>query len=236
MILSSPLVQAFNNHPLGLCGRHEAARSVSSIDDVEQRLSVLTFGVVVDTNFLSLERWSALIAIHDHWLLDPSQVAYRSSPQVWTVMQEVGISGPRHIARVWWQICQGVQGRYKGSWRDLFKANDENAQTLQSYLPENRTTFPVLAGPVISARWLDLVHRIGGVTLQGWDALTVKLPSHQRMTARLFGIVVDEVHPLLSSALNAWPASCRKLSEEACGLAGCPEKNRINIDTNRSGL
>ena len=226
MALSSPLVQAFSGHPLGLCGRHEAARSASSIDDIEQRLNVLAFGVVVDANFLSLERWSALAAIHDHWLLAPSQVAVQSSSQVWTGLQEMGIPGPQYIARVWWQICRGVQGRYKGSWRDLIKANDDNALTLQSYLQKNQATFPVLAGPVISARWLDLVHRIGGVTLQGWETLTVKLPSSQRKTARLFGIGVGEVHPLLSSALHAWTRSCRKLSGEACGLDGCPGKKQ----------
>ena len=226
MTLSSPLVQAFRDHPLGLCGRHEAAQSVSSIDDVEQRLNVLTFGVVVDTNFLSLERWSTLAAIHDHWLLDPSQVAYRSSPQVWTAIQEMHIPGPQHMARVWWQICRGVQGRYKGLWRDLFKANDDNTHILQSYLHKNHTTFPVLAGPIISARWLDVVHRIGGVILQGWEALTVKLSSPQRKTARLFRVEVDEVHPLLSSALHTWTLSCRNLSGESCGLAGCPGRKQ----------
>ena len=226
MALSPPLVQAFSEHPLGLCGWHEAARSVGSIEDVEQRLNVLAFGVVVDANFLSLERWSALAAIHDHWLLVPSQVAYQSSSQVLTGMQAMGIPGPQHIARVWWQICRGVQGRYKGSWRDLIKANDDNALTLQGYLQKNQATFPVLAGPVISAHWLDLVHRIGGVTLQGWETLTVKLPSHQSKTARLFGIGADEVHPLLSSALHAWPASCRKLAGESCGLDDCPGKKQ----------
>jgi hypothetical protein len=98
--------------------------------------------------------------------------------------------------------------------------------SLQSYLQKNKTTFPVLSGPVISARWLDLVHRIGGVTLHDWEALTVHLPSHQRKTARLFGIDIADVHPLLSGALNAWPASCQKLSGEFCGLMGCPRKNQ----------
>lgn len=222
MTLSSALVHVFRDHPLGLCGKHDPVRSVSNVGSFEQRLSILTFGVVLDTKHLSQERWSALTAIHSHWLLDPSQVAYRSSAQVWTAMRETHISGPQHIARVWWQICRGVQGRYQGSWRDLFRANNNNVHTLQSYLQNNRTTFPVLAGPVISARWLDLVHRIGSVTLQGWESLIVPLPSHQKKTARLFSIAVDEVHPLLSSALDAWPASCRKLSEEFCGLAGCP--------------
>ena len=226
MSLSLPLVQAFIDHPLGLCGRHEAARSVSSIDDIEQRLNVLTFGVVVDTNFISSGRWSMLVALHDHWLLDPSRVAYGSSTQVLIAMNEMGISAPQHIARVWWQISRGVQGRYRGSWREMLKSNDENAQALQIYLRDNRTTYPVLAGPIISARWLDLVHRIGGVSLRGWEELTVKLPAHQRKTAGLFGIVRDEAHPLLSSALNAWSISCRKLSKEFCALALCPERGQ----------
>ena len=141
-------------------------------------------------------------------------------------MQEKHISGPPHIARVWWQVCRGVQGRFKGSWRDLLKANDDNAQTLQSYLQNSKATFPVLSGPVISARWLDLVHRIGGVELKGWETLTVTLPPDQKKTARLFGILADEVHPLVSSAVHAWTVSCREQSEEFCGLTGCPQKHK----------
>ena len=224
MTLSSPLVQAFNDHPLGLCGKHDPAKVVSSVEALEQRLNILAFGAVLDTNPLSPERWSALAMIHDHWLLDPSQVAYQSSKQVLAGMQEVHISGPQYIARVWWQICRGVQGRYKGAWRDLLRANDDDVHALLSYLRKSQTTFPVLAGPVISARWLDWVHRIGGVALQGWETLTVTLPSSQRETARLFGILMDEVHPLLSSALNTWQASCRNLSEESCGLTDCPRR------------
>jgi hypothetical protein len=132
MTLSSPLVRAFKDHPLGLCGQHDPAKSVSSVEALEQRLSILTFGVELDAKHLSQERWSALIAIHDHWLLNPSQVAYRTSAEVLTSMQETHVSGPPYIARVWWQICRGVQGRFKGSWRDLLQANDDNAHTLQS--------------------------------------------------------------------------------------------------------
>jgi len=224
VLLSSPLVQAFQEHPLGLCGAHGPAKIVGSLEAIEQRLSVLTLGVVLDTKHLNQERWSALAVIHDHWLLEPSQVAYRSSSEVLDGMHEMHISGPSHIARVWWQICQGVQGRFKGSWRALLKENDDNAQKLQSYLQNSKTTFPVLSGPVISARWLDLIHRVGGVTLQGWETLTVTLPPDQRKTARLFGILADEVHPLISSALNVWQVSCREFSEEFCGLVNCPRR------------
>lgn len=223
-LLSSPLVQAFQEHPLGLCSAHDPAKIVRSVEAIEQRLAILTLGVVLDIKHLNRERWSALVSIHDHWLLDPSQVAYRSSSEVLTAMREEHISGPPHIARVWWQICRGVQGRFKGSWRDLLKANDDNTPALQSYLQKNKTTFPVLSGPVISARWLDLIHRVGAVELKGWETLNVTLPPDQRKTARLFGIFADEVHPLVSSALNAWPLSCRELSEEFCGLVSCPRR------------
>jgi hypothetical protein len=224
MTLSSPLVRAFNDHPLGLCGQHDPAKSVLSVAFLERRLSILAFGAVLDTKHLSQERWSALVAIHDHWLLDPSQVAYRTSAEVLTAMREEHISGPQHIARVWWQICRGAQGRFKGSWRDLLGANNDNAHILLSYLQKNKATFPVLSGPVISARWLDLLHRIGGVELKSWETLTVALPPDQKKIARLFGILADEVHPLVSSALNAWPDSCQKRSKEFCGLVSCPRR------------
>ncbi|MGB8983119.1 MAG: hypothetical protein WCC12_14685, partial [Anaerolineales bacterium] len=172
------------------------------------------------------ERWSTLTALHGGWLVDPSQVAYRTSQQVLDGMREAHISGPAHIARVWWQLCRGVQGRFKGSWRDLLKANNDNAHTLRGYLAKNKATFPVLAGPVISARWLDLIQRIGGVTLTGWEALTVPVPSGQRKSARLFGITGDVVHPLIANALTVWETSCRELSAESCGLVGCPKKER----------
>ncbi len=224
MPLSSPLVQAFSDHPLGLCGQHDPAKAAESVSVLEQRLTILTFGVVADTRHLNAERWSALAALHDHWLFDPTQAAYKSSQEVLAALQQQRIAAPQYIARVWWQICRGVQGRFKGSWRDLLKANDDNAQTLQNYLQQSQTTFPVLSGPVISARWLDLVQRIGGVPLQGWDALTVTLPPEQIKTARKFGIMVDEVHPLVSSALEAWPTACQKLPAGSCGLAGCPNR------------
>ena len=223
-LLSSPLVQAFQEHPLGLCGTHDPATVVGRVENIEKRLSILTLGVVLDTKHLNRERWSALAAIHDHWLLNPSQVAYRSSAEVSDGLQVMHISGPPHIARVWWQICRGVQGRFKGSWRDLLKASDDDAQALQSYLQNSKTTFPVLSGPVISARWLDLVHRVGRVKLKSWETLTVTLPSDQKKTARLFGILADEVHPLVSSALTVWPAVCQRLTADSCGLDNCPRK------------
>jgi len=227
MTLSSPLVQALTSHPLGLCGQHDPAKVVGSVASLEQRLNILTFGAVLDLNPLSPERWSALTAFHDDWLLDPSQAAYRTSREVLTGMRAAHLSGPAHIARVWWQLCRGVQGRFKGSWRDLLEANGENAHTLQGYLAKNKATFPVLAGPVISARWLDLVHRIGGVTLTGWETLSVPLPSGQVKSAGLFGMPGDRIHPLVSAALYTWEASCQERSRAACGLSDCPRRKAV---------
>ncbi len=224
MPLSSALVQAFINHPLGLCGQHDPAKSVAGVDPIEHRLNILTFGAVLDAKHLNPERWSALAGLHDHWLFDPTQAAYQSSAQILTSMQQLHIAGPKHIARVWWQVCRGVQGRFKGSWRGLLKANDDNARTLLNYLQQSQTTFPVLSGPVISARWLDLVHRAGGVPLAGWDALSVPLPPHQEEAARKFGIAEDMVHPVVSSALEVWSGACQGSPAGSCGLAECPGK------------
>ena len=224
MGLASNLIHAYSEHPLGLCGHHEPARIVSSVEDVERCLTILTLGIVLDINPLTQERWSGLLTLAEHWLFDPSYVAYQSSQQVGAAMQETGISCSQHIPRVWWQICRGVQGRFKGSWRDLMGANDYDALVLQGYLRKSKTTFPMLAGPVISARWLDLAHRIGGVSLKGWENLLVPLSRQQAKTARLFSIEKNEVHPLLFSALWEWPAACKKLPESSCGLSDCSRK------------
>lgn len=220
--LSSQLIEAFSDHPLGLCGRHDPARVVTAIKDQERRLNILTLGVVLDINPLSEERWVALVSLSEHWLLEPSQVAYQSSQQIQTAMQEMHIQSPQHIPRVWWQICRGVQGRFKGSWRDLLATNEDHVQLLTDYLAISKATFPVLAGPVISARWLDLVHRVGGIKLKDWENLLVPLPAKQKKIARQFGIEFNNVHPLLFAALHTWPMACRKLPEGSCGLMDCP--------------
>ena len=225
MTLSSPLVQAFHQHPRGLCGQHEPARVVSMVEDLEQRLTILALGVVLDINTLSRERWFRLASLGEHWLLNPSEVAYQSSQQVLAAMQELRLLGGQHIPRVWWQICRGVQGRFKGSWRELIDVNKENALMLQSYLQQNRVTFPVLAGPVISARWLDLTHRVGGLSLHGWENLLIPLSKKQVKTAGLFGIREIVVHPLFFNALLVWTTACKKLPEEYCGLGVCPRRN-----------
>lgn len=222
MTLISSLIEAFSNHPQGLCGINDPAKPVQSVEALEQRISILTLGAVLSTKPLSAERWAALAALHDHWLLDPTQAAYRTSQQFLAEMTQQHIGGPQYIARVWWQICRGVQGRFKGSWRDLLKFNTDDSAILCRYFRQSQATFPVLAGEVTCVSWLDLVHRIGGVPLRGWDTLRVRLAPSLIPAARRFGILEDEVHPLAANALATWSISCRGVSGEACSLGECP--------------
>lgn len=224
MVLSSPIVQAFSEHPLGLCGQRDPVRVVGNVKGLEQRLNILTLGVVLDVNPLSEKRWSVLVKLAEHWLLNPSAVAYKQSQQIQTAMQEMKILGPRHTSRVWWQICRGVQGRYKGSWRDLLTDGEDHVSVLMAYLEKNKATFPILAGPVISARWLDLVYRIGAVELSDWESLKVPLSDRQKKKARQIGVESDEIHPLLFNALYVWSTACRKLPVDSCGLGNCPKR------------
>lgn len=219
-----PLVQALRDHPLGLCGERDAALTLLQIQNMERRLNVLTFGLVMDKRPLDQERWSLLVGLQDHWLFDPSQSAYRSSALILDAFRREHIPAPQYTARVWWQICRGVQGRTKGSWRDLLRSNDDDAHLLQKYLHENRTAFPVLSGPVISALWLDLVHRVGGVPLKNWETLIAPLSKKHGKFARLFGVTTDDLHPIFANALNIWERSCQRLHSEACGLAECPRR------------
>lgn len=222
MTLSSSLVQAFCDHPAGLCGQHEPARIVNQIPAIETRLSLLAFGIVLDAAQANADRWSALAHVHEHWLFDPSQVAYKTSPQIQEGLQSLRLKIPKHIARVWWQISRGVQGRTKGSWLALFESNQKDALQLQNYLHDSQTTFPVLSGPVLSVRWLDLVHRVGGVELAGWESLRVPLTKELETEARFFGVSEKEVHPVFVCALQVWKQACQKGKDIACGLTDCP--------------
>lgn len=224
MDLTSQLITAFTEHPRGICGRHDPARVVRGVVDFEQRLNILTLGSVLDINPLSEARWVALVSLAEHWLLKPSEVAYQSSQQVQNAMQDKGILGPGHIPRVWWQICRGVQGRFEGSWRALLADNDDDASKVEDYLRRSKTTFPVLSGPVVAVRWLDLIKRIGEVNLTEWEALRVPLPKGQGNKARLLGIEDEKVHPLLFNALYLWHTACQRLSTESCGFEDCPNK------------
>lgn len=216
------LLKAFREHPLGLCGVHDPAQAVDGIPDIEARLSVLTLGTVLDINPITRQRWERIAELAGHWLLNPSMVAYKSSHEVQSAMLHEQLSGPAHIARVWWQLCRAVQGRFHGNWRGLFATCEFRAQRVQEYLLKSKTTFPVLAGPIISARWLDLAHRRGKISLLDWENLRIELPSSLKDPARQFGISENAVHPFLFSALDTWRVSCKQKSKQECGLARCP--------------
>ncbi len=224
MTLSSPLVDAFSSLPLGLCGQHDPARLVQSVSSVERRLNLLTLGAVASTNLPGPEQWAVLVDHQENWLFDPSQVAYKVSQEVTEAIVSLHIGAPQYIGRVWWQVCRGVQGRFKGSWRALLEANADDCAKLIGYFDRSSATFPVLSGPVVSVRWLDLIHRIGGVPLTGWESLAIPLASSQLKMAASFGITDQKVHPLISAALSTWSAACKTLPPDSCGLPSCPKR------------
>ena len=223
MPLSSPLFEAFFEHPKGLCGQHDPALSISLIEPLETRLHLITLGSILD-NKPNPKRWAELIKLQGHWLLDASQVSYKTSHQIAQALREEGIRSPQHIARVWWQICRGIQGRFNGSFRALLQANNDNALSLQNYLRKSRTTFPVLSAPVTSARWLDMIHRIGQIQLESWDKLRITLPAKEKKSARLFGLDGEQFHPALVLVLHRWASACHRLNEDSCGLEHCPRR------------
>lgn len=198
---SSPLLNAIITESLGPDGEREPARIASGVEQLEVRLHLLTLGVILDV-FPNADRWSKLAAMSQNWLFDSSAVAYKKSPEVLATMQKGGIGSPKHNARVWWQVCRGIQGRFKGSLRDFLRASDDDAPAIQEYLNQSKATFPVLSGPVISARWLDLIHRIGGIPLTHWDRLKVPLSPELKSKAEMAGIKDDQVHPQVAAALR----------------------------------
>lgn len=205
--INDPLIKALIDESFGPRGVQEPARTADGVEDVERRLHLLTLGVILDV-FPSAERWSKLVGISQEWLFDSSEVAYKKSPEVLAAMQAGGIGGPKHNARVWWQVCRGIQGRFNGSLRDLIRANGDDAEAIQAYFNQSKTTFPVLSGPIISVRWLDLVHRIGDIPLKHWDGLKVPISAELKSTAEQAGIAGDEVHPQAAIALR-WMRSVK---------------------------
>jgi len=219
---SSPLFKAFFESPNGLCGQLPPISEISKMEQLETRLHLITLGNIID-NTPNLKRWKELITLEDHWLLDSSQVAYKTSQQIAQALKEEKIRSPQHIARVWWQICRGIQGRFAGSIHALLKNSDANALSVQNYLHQSRTTFPVLSAPITSARWLDMIHRAGKIQLTNWGKLRVALPEKQKKAALLFGIHTEQLHPSISLALHVWESSCLQLEKDVCGLQNCPK-------------
>lgn len=229
------LVNALKDQPAGLCGHHEPACAVEVIEDTELRLRALALGAILDV-FPVVARWEQIAALADHWLLQPVEVAYRESSEVEAAMKEQHIDGPRHNARVWWQVLRGVQGRFNGEFRAMLAAQGDDAIQMQQYLRDSKTTFPVLSGPVISAQWLDLVHRVGGVPLQQWDALVVDLSAGQQQAAQSFGVKATRAHPATAAGLSIWRRACERREPPACGLDHCPRRHSAIERAPESGL
>lgn len=213
-------LDAFTTPPLGFCGFAESAALVSGVKDQERRLRILAFGAVLDI-FLQGNQWETLVEIQDSPLLDPAWVAYQDSKDLAQLMRQMKVGGPQYNARVWWQICRGVQGRFRGSFVDLLAANEDDVTQIQAYLKKSKTTFPVISGEVVSAQWLDWSARIGGVDLHGWEMLRVKLPVSLLSAAEKVGEDQPLVHPQVYGALLAWEKHCAGLGKDFCGLAEC---------------
>jgi len=220
---STDLYQAFFESPDGLCGKQDAANDLGKIVGLEPRLHLITLGCILDATPRQ-ERWKELLPLEDHWLADSSQVAYKRSQEVEQAFRENRVRAPKHTARVWWQICRGVQGRYKGSLRGLLDANQKNALRIQQYLEESTTSFPVLSAPITSARWLDMVHRVGQVRLVDWRELRLSLPESLKELAGLFDLDRELLHPALSLALQVWSGGCEQRDGDHCGLEDCPRR------------
>ena len=217
MSLSSPLAQAFYHHPAGLCGHHDPAAPLAQIERIETRLQTITF-----VSLLPSPNMQVILTQQSHWLFDSTQVAYKTSQQVSEALHAAQIRTPKHISRVWWQICRGIQGRFKGSIRTLLQNSHNDARAIQTYLSQSRTTFPVLSAQTTSARWLDMLHRIGGIELTHWDELREPLTAKQQKSARQFGFAEEHLHPSLALALRTWTSACHRRDVDTCGLKHCP--------------
>ncbi|MCB2178876.1 hypothetical protein KQH61_05630 [bacterium] len=213
-------LEAYTSHSLGFCGFTEPAALIGQIESQEARIRVLAFGAVLDL-FLQGKQWQNLERIAESPLLEPSWVAYQDSKEIAEQMRQMKLGGPQYNARVWWQICRGVQGRFQGSFSDLLAANEGDVRKIQAYLRKSKTTFPVISGDVVSGQWLDWCARIGGVDLYAWEDLRVKLPASLLPAAEKIGADQPMVHPQVYGALLAWEKHCAGLGEDFCGFAGC---------------
>jgi len=220
---STPLYQAFFEDPKGLCGRRDDALIIDDIDSLETRLHLITLAVILDSA-PNPERWVELRKVQNHWLLDSSQVAYKHSKEVAQALRNSHIRAPQQSARVWWQICRGIKGRFNGSIRAFFQENGDDVTLVRQYFLESRTTFPVLSAETTSARWLDLVHRHGKIELKNWETLRIPLDDQERKSAKSFGMDEEQLHPSLALALRTWTYACHRLGTESCALAFCPHR------------
>ncbi|MEN8240297.1 MAG: hypothetical protein ABFS17_00100 [Chloroflexota bacterium] len=165
-----------------------------------------------------------MINAQDHWLLCSTEVAYKQSKEVGSAINQLGIGGPKHNARVWWQVCRGIQGRFKGSITALIEENQFDANKIYEYLQSSKTTFPVLSGPVVSIRWIDMVSRSSQNPLKNWESLRMPQPGSLVQAAKDLGIYAKELHPAVVSALELWNEHCQAGKFSTCEWDGCPKK------------
>ena len=222
-MLSSKFMKTYFNSKSTFCGAPDPFLAIQQIEDAEVRLHALTLNTIVDIS-PKTTKIPKLIDAQDHWLLQSTQVAYKQSKEVEESLNQLGIGGPRQNARVWWQICRGIQGRFKGSLTSLFEENLYDADQVTTYLQASKTTFPVLSGPVVSIRWLDLISRYGEKPLKNWEGLVIPLPSSYKEIAEVLGLKTDIVHPAVVSALSLWSQSCKSSSGIDCAWKDCPRK------------
>jgi hypothetical protein len=118
----------------------------------------------------------------------------------------------------------------------MLRDNSDDAIRVQTYLSSSKTTFPVLSGPVISAQWLDLVHRIGDVKLERWDQLVMTLSETQRQAAQAFGVKATNAHPATAAGLSIWNRACERLYPPQCGLDNCPRRESTIVRARGSDI
>jgi hypothetical protein len=225
MPLATPLYQAFFENPKGLCGRRDDALIIEKIASQETRLHLITLAAVAD-NSPNPERWGELLKLETHWLLDSSQVAYKQSKEIAQAFRSEQIRVPQHIARVWWQICRGIKGRFDGSLRAFFSENGDDTLSVKRYFQRSRTAFPILSAETTSARWLDLIHRHGSIELKNWEQLRIPLGERESAAAKLFDLDEKQLHPSLALALQTWTYACHRLDAESCALPFCPHRKK----------
>jgi hypothetical protein len=221
-MLSSNFVQAFL-YPTGFCGSPDPFFQIQEIADLETRLHMLTMAAALNA-FSAPNKITAMAAHQDHWLLRSSEAAYKKSQEVGAALVQLRLGGAKQDGRVWWQICRGIQGRFKGSIKSLLDANGYDTKNLQAYLQDSKTTFPVLSGPVISVRWLDLVSRWGDRPLAGWETLMIPFTEGLKEQGSFLDQSLSAIHPAAAAAIEHWSKSCRSGQVGNCGWAKCPNR------------
>jgi hypothetical protein len=104
----------------------------------------------------------------------------------------------------------------------MLDANQNDAGRLYDYLQDSKTTFPVLSGPAISIRWLDIVSRYGGEPLANWETLEIPFTDGLKKKAGFADQSMEMIHPAAAAAIEHWSASCEGTDPSGCGWKECP--------------